>query len=327
MVDIDVILALGLGTLSSVFTVGYFSSAVALMPTYLFPTIGEIYAEHSGVMNIGIEGIMVLGAFLGFYGHYETGSATVGFVLAALGGMALALLVAYLCVTLLLDQIVVGLGVFLLGSGLASYASTLVYPDGTPARLPNQVQQISIPLLEDVPVLGTIFFDQNVLVYLAFGLALLSYFVLYRSKLGREIRATGEDPSVADSLGVDVFKLRYITVMLGGAFAGIGGAYLAQVVAGRFSRLIVGGRGFIVIGIVIVSVWGPRKAMVVVFLFALLDSFGSRIQSVVPDAPITLVAAIPFVATIVMLLIIRGFEFTDQRMPGALTENYRRQSE
>jgi simple sugar transport system permease protein len=327
MSDLTAVLAIGIAGLQSLFTVGYLSSAIALTPTYLFPTIGEIYAEHSGVMNIGIEGIMILGAFLGFYGHHQTGSPTVGLLLAALGGMILAGVVAYLCVTLLLDQIVVGLGVFLAGAGLASYLNTILYPGGTPSRLENPITPMRIPVLADIPVLGEVLFRQNLLVYLSVVLTLVSSYVLYRTHLGREIRSVGEAPDVANSLGVDVYRTRYMTILIGGALAGVGGAYLAQVVAGRYSRLLVGGRGFIVIGIVIVSVWGPRKALIVVLLFSLLDSFGTRIQSAVPDFPVTLIAALPFVATIIMLVLIRGFNLTRQQMPNSLTENYQKGSE
>jgi ABC-type uncharacterized transport system permease subunit len=327
MLDTPAVLAIGIASLQSLFTVGYLSSAIALTPTYLFPTIGEIYAEHSGVMNIGIEGIMVLGAFLGFYGHHQTGSPLVGFLLAAVGGMVLAAVVAYLCVTMLLDQIVVGLGVFLVGAGLASYLNSILYPQGTPPSLENPIDAVGIPVLQEIPVLGEALFRQNLVVYISVVLVAVSYYVLYRTKLGREIRSVGEEPDVADSLGVDVFRIRYMTLLVGGALAGVGGAYLAQVVAGRYSRLLVGGRGFIVIGIVIVSVWGPRKALLVVLLFSLLDSFGTRVQSVVPDFPITLIAAIPFAATVLMLVFIRGFGLTRQQMPNSLTENYRRETE
>jgi len=312
-----------LGQLTEIVTISLVSTSVALMPPYLLATIGEIYAEQSGVINIGVEGIMVLGAFLGFFGQYVSSSATVGFLTAAIGGAVLALLMSYLTVTRLRNQIVIGLGIYFVGFGLASYLNTILFPGGTPPRI-DTLSAVAIPVLSDIPILGRVLFTQNVVVYLSLLLAPVAAYVLFRTRIGREIRSVGEDPGVADSLGVDVFTLRYACLIVGGILAALAGAYLAQGVSGRFSRFIVDGRGFIVLGLVIVSLWDPRKAVLVVFAISLLDSVQIRFQSAFPDAPIQLLAMLPFVATIVILVVIRLVGSIGQDMPAALATNYER---
>jgi len=312
-----------LDQVAAILTISLLQTSVALMPPYLLATLGEIYTEKSGVINIGIEGIMVLGAFLGFYGQYITNSATVGFLLAAVGGVVLAVLMGYLTVTRLRNQIVVGLGIFFVGFGFASYLNTLLFPAGTPPRI-DTLGDVSIPLLADIPFLGPVFFTQNLMVYLSVLLVPVAAYVLFRTRIGRQIRSVGEDPSVADSLGVEVFKLRYACLVVGGILAALAGAYLTQGVSGRFSRFVVGGRGFIVLGLVIVSLWDPKKAVVIVFLISVLESVQFRFQSVFPDAPIQVLAMLPFVATITILVVIRIAGTIGQDMPKSLAVNYDR---
>jgi simple sugar transport system permease protein len=312
-----------LDILGQLLTISLVHTSIALIPPYLLAVIGEIYSEQSGMLNIGVEGIMVLGAFLGFYGQFVTDSAVLGFLLAAVGGASLALLMAYLTVTLKLEQIVVGLGIFFVGFGLASYLSAVLFPEGVPPRI-ETLQAIEIPILSTLPVIGDLLFTHNAVVYLTVLAVPVSYYVLFRTKIGREIRAAGEDPSVADSLGVDVFTLRYACLIIGGILAALAGAYLTQGVSGRFTRLIVGGKGFIVLGLVIVSLWDPRKALGVVLLVSVLESVQFRLQNVLPDAPIQILAMLPFIATILILLAIRIYGGIGQEMPAALTVNYER---
>lgn len=309
--------------LGQLLTISLVHTSVALIPPYLLAVIGEIYSEQSGMLNIGVEGIMVLGAFLGFYGQFVTDSAVLGFLLAAVGGASLALLMAYLTVTLKLEQIVVGLGIFFVGFGLASYLSSVLFPEGVPPRI-ETLQAIELPVLGALPVVGDLLFTHNAVVYLSVLAVPVSYYVLFRTKIGREIRAAGEDPSVADSLGVDVFTLRYACLIVGGILAALAGAYLTQGVSGRFTRLIVGGKGFIVLGLVIVSLWDPRKALGVVLFVSVLESVQFRLQNVLPDAPIQILAMLPFIATILILLAIRIYGGIGQEMPAALTVNYER---
>lgn len=312
-----------LGQFAAILSISLVHTSVALMPPYLLATIGEIYAEKSGMINIGIEGIMVLGAFLGFFGHYITGLATVGLLLAAIGGASLAALMGYLTITRLRNQIVIGLGIYFVGFGFASYLSTLLFPEGTPPRI-DTLADVNIPLLADIPVLGNLFFTHNVMVYLSVLLVPVAAYVLFRTKIGRQIQAVGEDPGVTDSIGVDVFRLRYACLIIGGILAALAGAYLTQAVSGRFSRFVVGGRGFIVLGLVIVSFWDPKKALVVVFFISVLESVRFQLQNVFPDAPIQILAMLPFVATIVALVIIRIVGTMEQDMPGSLALNYER---
>ena len=312
-----------LSQVAGVITVSLLQTSIALLPPYLLATIGEIYSEQSGMINIGIEGIMVLGAFLGFFGQHLTNSPTIGFLLAGFGGALLALLMAYLCITLLLDQIVVGLGIFFVGFGFASYLSALLFPGGVPPRV-ETLGNIPIPVLSNIPIVGRAIFTQNILVYLSLLLAPIAAYVLFNTKIGRQIRSVGENPSVADSLGVDVFKLRYGCLVIGGILAAMAGAYLSLAVSGRFTRFLVGGRGFIVLGLVIVSLWDPRKAVVIVLFISVLESVQFRFQSVFPNAPIQLLSTAPYVATILILLAIRAYGRIGQDMPDSLAVNYKR---
>jgi simple sugar transport system permease protein len=311
-----------LEVLGQLVSVALLQTSIALLPPYVIASIGETVAERAGVINIGIEGILVLGAFLGFFGQEAFGSPLAGFIIAALGGMAVSLILGYWCISLKINQIVTGLGVFFVGFGLASYLQTLLYPDGMPARI-DTLPDIAIPGLSEIPILGVILFEQNYVVYLSFVLVAISYYVIYHTRIGREIRAVGMDPSVADSMGVNVSRVRYACVAFNGLLIGIAGAYLTQAVIGRFNLFLTGGQGFIILAIVIVGLWDPRKVLAVAIFFSVLESVQFRFQDVT-DAPVQLLLMLPYIATILILLAIQLQGDLGKQMPDALTVNYER---
>jgi general nucleoside transport system permease protein len=294
---------------------------VTMAVPLLLAALGEVVAERSGVINLGVEGIMAVGAFLGFSGTWATGSQAAGFLLAAMGGMVFGLLMAWLTVTLRLNQVISGLALFFVGWGLGGYLDQLVFPGGTPPRI-DTVASWPLPLLSALPVMGPLLFRYDPVVYLAVALVLAVSYVLDRTPLGLSLRATGEAPAVADSLGTNVFAMRYGAVIFGSALAGVAGAYLAQGIAGRFLRLIVNGRGFIALAIVIMSLWDPRRILVGALVFAAVDALQFRIQVVLPHAPPEILLMLPYALTIAVLVVLRLVARVAEAMPAGLGQNY-----
>jgi ABC-type uncharacterized transport system permease subunit len=248
-VDPIVILAAGVGTGSILF----------------FAALGEIFAERSGVVNLGVEGMMLLGAVAGYSTVISTGNPWLGIVLAMLAGASLSLLHAVVTIHFQADQVVSGLSLTLLGTGLARVLGEGLSKAGATAPLPS----LTIPVLSDVPVIGPIFFtNQSVLVYVAYLMIPASWYWINRTRPGLHLRAVGESPTAADSLGVNVYRLRYAHVLVGGLLAGLAGATITLAIQpGWFADLTVGGRGWIAVGLVIFAQWSPLRAAVGAWLF------------------------------------------------------------
>ena len=247
--DPIVILAAGIGTGTVLF----------------FAALGEIFAERAGVVNLGVEGMMLMGAVAGFATVVATGNPWLGVVMAMLAGAALSLLHAVVTIHFEADQIVSGLSLTLLGTGLARVLGEGLSKAGATSLLPN----ITVPVLADVPVVGPIFFhDQSILVYVAYALVPAAWYWINRTRPGLHLRSVGENPSAADSLGVNVYRLRYAYVMVGGLLAGLAGATITLAIQpGWFADLTTGGRGWIAIGLVIFAQWSPLRAAVGAWLF------------------------------------------------------------
>jgi general nucleoside transport system permease protein len=242
----------------------------------LFATVGEIFAERAGVLNLGLEGMMVFGAMTAFGVSSYTGSAWLGLLAAALVGGLLALLHAYVTITLRADQVVSGLALTFVGTGLASVLGSPLVDIAQAPRLPNW----PIPLLVDIPILGPLFFNHNAIVYLGFVLIPLSWFYIYRTRPGLELRAIGEYPAAADVQGVNVFVLRYLYVFIGGVGAGIGGAALTLAISPRWIEGITGGLGWIAVGLVIFAQWDPVRAAIGSYLFGAIRRLPLDLQNV-----------------------------------------------
>ena len=247
--DPIVILAAGIGTGSVLF----------------FAALGEIFAERAGVVNLGVEGMMLMGAVAGFATVVATGNPWLGVAMAMLAGAALSLLHAVVTIHFEADQIVSGLSLTLLGTGLARVLGEGLSKAGATSVLPN----ITVPLLADVPVIGQIFFhDQSILVYLAYALVPAAWYWINRTRPGLHLRSVGENPSAADSLGINVYRLRYAYVMVGGLLAGLAGATITLAIQpGWFADLTTGGRGWIAVGLVIFAQWSPLRAAIGAWLF------------------------------------------------------------
>jgi simple sugar transport system permease protein len=286
----------------------------------LFAALGETISERAGVLNLGIEGMMMLGSFVGFAVAASTGSLWLGVVGALMIGMACGAMVGLLTVTFGLNQHVSGLGVTLLTSGLALFFYRVLYSSttGVQARI-EPFQQID-PLSFLGPA-GTIF-NQYLLTYIAFALVPVAWWLLYRTQFGLRVRAVGENPEAADTAGINVFRVRYIALMIGGALMGMAGAFLSLAQLGAFTFGIVAGRGWIAIALVIFGNWQPIKVFLGALLFGLLQATQLRLQAEgITLVPYEVLLALPYLITIAAL----AFAGRATTAPAALLKAYRRE--
>ena len=234
----------------------------------LFATLGEIFAERSGVLNLGVEGMMLLGAMSGFSVAIKTGNPWLGVLVAMLVAGLISQIHAYIAITLHADQVVSGLALTFLGTGISLVFGEGLSKAGTVSLLPS----FSIPLLSQIPILGTIFFNnQSILVYLGYLMTPAAWYYINRTRPGLHLRAVGEYPAAADALGINVFRLRYIYVFVGGVLAGLAGATISLAISpGWFSELTTGGQGWIAVGLVIFAQWDPFRAMGGAYAFGAL---------------------------------------------------------
>jgi simple sugar transport system permease protein len=241
----------------------------------LLASIGEIFAERAGVLNLGLEGMMLMGAMTAFDIAHRTGNPWLGLLAAAGVGGLLALLHAFVTVTLRADQVVSGLALTFLGTGLSAVLGAPLVEVRQAPRLPN----LPIPGLAQLPVLGPIFFQHNVIVYIGFLLAPLAWFYIYRTRGGLELRAIGEYPAAADVLGINVYAQRYTYVILGGLLAGISGAALSLAITPLWIEGLTAGQGWIAVGLVIFAGWDPVRAALGSYLFGAIRRLPLDLQN------------------------------------------------
>jgi simple sugar transport system permease protein len=308
--------------LDQVLQVGFFAAVIRVATPLLLATLGELFAERCGVLNLGIEGIMLFGAMIGFTTAYFSGQLWLGIGAAAVAGVGFGLLMGLLTVSLGLSQHVSGLGVTMLGTGLSFYLYRLIF--GQPSQPPHvePFATLALPGLAGLPWLGPVLFDQFALVYLAFLLVPIAAFVLYRTPWGLALRTVGESPYAAVAAGVSVGAARYQALMISGALMGIAGAYLSLAQFNAFTFGVVSGRGWVCIALVVLGQWDPWRVMGAALLFGALDALGLRLQSSGGIAlPYQLFLMLPFLATIVaMALLARS-----ARAPAALLTPFRRE--
>src|SRR5579883_746364 len=280
--------------------IGLFASGIRLSMAIGFAALGETVSQRAGVINVGIEGIMLLGAFLAALGAVWTGSPWGGVALAILGGVALAAIHGLFAVVLRADQIVSGIALVVLGLGLSGFGYRLTI-GAAPVEIPS-FQSLPLGPLAKIPFIGPILFDQAALVYLAAGTAVILAFVLRRTALGLELRAIGENPSAADAAGIDVTSRRFLAVLFGGAMAGLGGAYLAIAQINAFVENMVLGRGFIAIACVVFGRWHPLRVLAAAVAFGLAEAAQIRFQTWYPKVPYQFFVMLPYVLAVVALI-------------------------
>lgn len=285
------------------FITALLTSTVRMGVPILFPSVGETVAERSGVMNIGLEGQMVIGAFTTMYVYQLTQSMFLSILMGMLSGGITSLIVAYIGVSRNQAQAVVGFMFNLFAAGLTSYLYRVLY--GVRGERPSVplIGKIRIPLLADIPVIGEALFNQDIIVYLSILTSIAAGFVLFRTKLGLQLRSLGENPRAAQSYGIDVIKMRWGTIVFSGLMAGLGGAYLVVGVVGMFMADISAGRGFLALAVCLLCVWHPVYAMLGAFGYGLVDALQLRLQAMGVPLPYQLFLALPYLVAILSLLL------------------------
>ncbi|MDM8529332.1 ABC transporter permease [Anaerolineales bacterium HSG24] len=293
---------------------------LALVP-YVLASQGTMLGGRTGIFNVAQEGIMLVGASVGFLSAYQSGSLVVGMLTAMLVGGLFGFALAFFTTTLKMDQFVIGLALFFIGLAL----STLFYKFAVgvtlqPPLIPT-LQETPIPGLSQIPVIGPILFNQNVLVYVTILLSALLYYLLYHTSFGLELRAVGENPKAADSLGINVTLTRYLTAIVGGMLMALAGAYLPMAYTGTFTEGIVRGRGWLSIALTFFGGWTPHLIFFGALFFAGVEVFALRIQ-VASDIgiPYQFLLMLPYIATILVMMIP-----SKSRPPAFLGQNYDRE--
>ena len=303
------------------FITGLLGATMRMATPIIFATLGEIITERAGVLNLGIEGTMLMGAMTGFLVTMSTGSLWFGVLMAAIVGMLLALLMAFLAVYLGLSQHVSGLGITLFGTGLAMFIYRLHFGSPTVPPTVHPFKEVAIPLLSKIPILGEGIFVQYSLTYLSWIMIPVVAILLYKTNIGLKIRVVGENPFAADTVGVNVNLTRTLSLVAGGAFMGVCGAFLTLAHQNMFLIDVVGGRGWVSIAMVIFGNWDPLKGALGALLFGFLDGFQLRLQALGFHIPFHLFLMIPYLLTIIALISVSRRAV----IPAGLLKPYRRE--
>jgi ABC-type uncharacterized transport system permease subunit len=301
--------------LTASFFIGILAGGIRLATPYLYAALGETLGQRSGVVNLGVEGQMLMGAFAAFYIVIKTGNLWLGVVAAILVGAAMGLAMAYVTVNLQAVQGISGIGFYLFGLGMSTLLFQMLL--GTVETV-SGFPPVHIPLLSNIPAIGEIFFRQNILVYVAFALVPIIQFLLMKTTLGLKIRAVGENPAAADSLGVSVSQVRYITVILGGILSGVAGASMSIGTLNVFQQNMTSGLGFIAVALVYFGGWRPFGVMSGALLFSMVNALQLRLQVEGVGIPSDLMVMMPYVLTIVALVL----SMQRVRPPSALTKPF-----
>jgi ABC-type uncharacterized transport system permease subunit len=306
--------------LSAATLTGIAAAGIRLATPYLYATIGETFGQRSGLVNLGVDGIMLMSAYAAFFTVFKSGNLVLGLLVAALVGGLMGLAMAFFSVTLKAQQGISGIGLYIFGLGMSDllFQKTL----GTVETV-SGFPLLPIPLLSELPVLGPVFFRHNVLVYGAFALVPVAWVVLNRTTLGLKIRAVGDNPEAADSLGVSVQAIRYLTEILGGILAGIAGASLSIALLNVFQQNLTNGMGFIAVALVYFGGWRVLGALAGSLLFSTVNALQLWMQVLGIPIPPDFATMMPYVLTIVVLA------FTAQRVraPAALSKPFERGGE
>jgi len=267
----------------------------------LLAAMGELVTERSGVLNLGVEGMMIMGAVCGFAAAYTTGSALLGIGAGLAGGVFMSLLFAFLTQTLMASQVATGLSLTLLGLGLSGLIG-----EGFTGLPGVKLSAIDIPVLTDLPFVGPILFGQDILVYFSLVLVAVVSYVLFRTRTGLIISAVGGNHHSAHALGYNVIKVRYACIAFGGACSGLAGAYLSLAYTPQWIENMSSGRGWIALALVVFATWLPKRVLIGAYLFGTVWIMGLYVQALGVPIPAQLLSSLPYLVTIVALIVISG---------------------
>ncbi len=282
----------------------------------LYATFGAILTERSGIQNLGVEGIMMVGAASAFAAAYHSGNAWIGLLTAMFVGLILGCIHAFLTITLRAEQVVCGLAMTIFGTGLASFMGQRLGPGNTTmvGLQGPAFERIAIPYLREIPFIGEALFNQDIMVYILYILIPLIWFFIYKTRQGLELRAVGENPQAIDALGMNVTKTRFIYTVVGAILMGIAGAHLSLGYLQGWADNITGGRGWIAIALVIFSTWNPLRAVLGALLFGGINALQFRMQAAGTTLPSSFLNMLPYIATILVLVLITMIERKSKKL-------------
>lgn len=286
------------------FVINLLNAGVRMALPVILASVGCIFAERAGVLNISLEGQMLTGAFVAFIVVYFTGSLWLGILGGILGGMFLSSILAVAGVTMKANQTITGIALNMIASGATSFGFWILFGVSTTTPIIPKLPDISVPLLSRIPLLGDVLFQHHsIIVYLAYVLVAVCYVVLFKTTFGLKLRACGEYPGAAETMGVNVVKMRYQGALICGGFAGLSGTFLSLVALGMFADDVTAGRGFVALAIVIFGRWHPVYCMLAAFLFGTIDAFQLRLQASGAVIPYQFLLMLPYVFTLVTMML------------------------
>lgn len=305
--------------------IAFLSAAIVAGTPLLFASLGGIMCERVGNQNLGIEGMMLMGAVAGFIAAIKTSNPIIAMLIAALAGLIGALIYAILSITMRTNQVVTGLTLTMFGTGLANFLGKPYINLMTPENVKSFFAVKSIPILGDIPIIGPIFFQQDVFIYFGYITVLVLGFYLFKTRPGLNMRAVGQNPAAADAASINVTLHKYIHVLLGGALCGLGGAYLSLVYVPSWQENITAGLGWIAVALIIFATWNPYKAVFGSYLFGGLTILGFRLQGAGMHINQYLVDMTPYIVTILVLVFVSQGHNPKNAPPKALGEPYFRE--
>ena len=296
---------------------GIIGMAIKLAMPYLYAGLGELFDQAAGVFNLGTEGIMLIGAFSSFYVVYLTGNSGLGILAAILSGFLMALLMAVISITFKAPQGISGIGLTMFGTGLSSLLFKTIL-EGTVLSI-DGFPNLPLPLLSKIPYIGDAFFNHNIMVYGAYLLVPLASLALYKTTFGLKVRAVGQNPQAADTLGVSVNLIRYCCVCAGGVLSGLAGATFTLANINMFQEKMTNGTGFIAVALVYFSGWKPKGVLAGALLFSFVNAFQLRMQVLGIEIPSDIAMMLPYLLTILTLVFVKSRD-----KPAALAVPYER---
>lgn len=289
----------------------------------LYASLGELLSERSGILNLGLEGVMLIGAITGYMTGLNTGNLWLGVLVALLAGAIVGLVYAFLTVTMQANQTVCGLALVTVGTGISGFLGKSVYGHTSEVVF----SKIAIPGLSKIPVIGPILFNQNALVYILFILVPVITFYIYKTRAGLTLRALGENPAALDAVGFHVYALRYLHVIIGCALVSLGGAYITLAYTPNWNTGMTAGKGWIAAALVIFSGWRPVQAMLGAILFGGVEVMGLRLQLMGVNISSFFISMLPYICTVVVLVLSTGsFRKKKSPAPAALGQHYDREA-
>jgi general nucleoside transport system permease protein len=306
--------------------VEFIVAAITAGTALVYATLGELLGQRAGVMNLGVEGLILFGAVAAYWGLVSTGSLSIGVLVGMVAGALLASVHAFWAITIRANQIVSGLAIVIIGTGLATYLGSVGAEPLISRPAPATFRPIFPEGLRDLPIVGPILLGHDPLVYLSWAFAAATSLYLFRTRTGLAARSVGEDPASADAAGISVASFRYAHVLIGGAASGVAGAYLTLALFGAWQDNISAGTGWIAFALVIIAAWRPWRALFAAYIFGGLTSLGFNLQLIKVDVPLDVLSMLPFLATFLALVAVSSRRVArGVGAPAALAEPYWRE--